>query len=145
MNRIGFIESLTQLLSTSSPSKIHTEETLKTYLLARINDFDIPNPHSWNEEADKLRQSLLQDVIFKGVPEDWISGEPDIEWKNTIHNGNGYRIRKLTYRALPGLVIPALLYEPEYLNKSVPGVLNLNGHVGPLGKAVDYKQVRCIN
>lgn len=145
MNRIGFIESLAQLLSKSSPSKIHTEETLKTYLLGRINDFDIPNPHSWNEEADKLRQSLLQDVIFKGVPEDWISAEPEIEWKNTIHNGNGYRIRKLTYRALPGLVIPALLYEPEYLNKSVPGVLNLNGHVGPLGKAVDYKQVRCIN
>ena len=78
MNRIGFIESLAQLLSKSSPSKIHTEETLKTYLLGRINDFDIPNPHSWNEEADKLRQSLLQDVIFKGVPEEWISAEPEI-------------------------------------------------------------------
>ena len=26
-----------------------------------------------------------------------------------------------------------------------PGVLNLNGHVGPPGKAVDYKQVRCVN
>ena len=27
----------------------------------------------------------------------------------------------------------------------MPAILNVNGHVGPEGKAVEYKQKRCIN
>ncbi|GIT30692.1 MAG: hypothetical protein Ct9H300mP1_27380 [Planctomycetaceae bacterium] len=48
---------------------------------------------------------------------------------------------------LPGLWIPASL-EPEGLDKSsgrIPVVLNVNGHDRPNGKAVRYKQIRCIN
>ena len=56
----------------------------------------------------------------------------------------GYRIRKLRYEAVPGLMIPALLYEPADLSGQVPVVLNVNGHDGD-GKAADYKQIRCIN
>ena len=56
----------------------------------------------------------------------------------------GYRIKKLRYEALPGLWIPALLYEPEKLKGRVPVVLNVNGHDSK-GKAAPYKQIRCIN
>ncbi len=123
----------------------HMVDSLKAYLLDRIPGFKLPDAETWEEEAGKLRQAMLDEVIFKGVPGEWRSGPPNVEWKEVIETGKGYRIRKLTYRALPGLVIPALLYEPDQLPETTPGVLNLNGHVGPPGKAVDYKQVRCVN
>ena len=40
--------------------------------------------------------------------------------------------------------IPGLLYEPTRLKGKVPVVLNPNGHHAG-GKAMDYKQARCIN
>ncbi len=135
----------------------HTVDTLKAYLLSRISRFELPDAATWEEEAGKLRQTVLEEVIFKGVPDAWRNGAPDVEWSDVIETGKGYRIRKLTYCALPdqpghsdqpdqpGLVIPALLYEPDDPAVPAPGVLNLNGHVGPPGKAVDYKQIRCVN
>ena len=47
-------------------------------------------------------------------------------------------------KRLPGLWIPALLYEPENLTGKVPAILNVNGHT-PLGKQYPPKQIRCIN
>jgi hypothetical protein len=58
--------------------------------------------------------------------------------------GKGYVLRKLRYEALPGLWIPAVLYEPDNLGEKVPAVLNVNGHAAT-GKATPYKQIRCIN
>ena len=45
----------------------------------------------------------------------------------------------------PALWVPALLYQPDPLPETVPAVLSVNGHVGPVGKAQDYEQLRCIN
>jgi len=45
---------------------------------------------------------------------------------------------------VPGLWIPALLYEPAKLTGKVPVILNTNGHEGA-GVANDYIQIRCIN
>ena len=129
----------------SSIHERHTVKALKAYLLDRIPGFKLPDADTWEEEARKLRRTMLDEVIFKGTPDDWRTAGAEVEWKDVIETGKGYRIRKLTYRALPGLVIPALLYEPDHLPEKTPGVLNLNGHVGPPGKAVDYKQVRCVN
>jgi dienelactone hydrolase len=58
--------------------------------------------------------------------------------------GKGYRIKRLRYEIIPGLWIPALLYEPEKLSGKVPVILNVNGHEGT-GVANDYIQIRCIN
>jgi cephalosporin-C deacetylase-like acetyl esterase len=61
-----------------------------------------------------------------------------------IQTGKGYRICKLRYEGYPGMWVPALFYEPTRLRGQVPAVLHSNGHhIG--GKAVDYKQARCIN
>ena len=133
------------LQSTASSGDTHILEALTAYLLDRVPGFSLPDAGTWEEEAGRLRQTMLAEVMFKGVPPEWRTGSPEIEWKDVIETGKGYRIRKLTYRALPGLVIPALLYEPDEPAEKTPGVLNLNGHVGPPGKAVDYKQVRCVN
>ncbi len=164
--------------SDRSNGQSHTLETLRAYLLGRVPPFELPDAETWEEEAGALRRTMLEEVIFKGVPDDWIDGASCVEWKDVIETGKGYRIRKLTYRAVPGqpgrsaqsaqsvqpgrsaqstqsgrpglssqpgLVIPALLYEPDDIPEKTPGVLNLNGHVGPPGKAVDYKQIRCVN
>ncbi len=129
----------------SSFHELNAVDALKTYLLGRIPGFKLPDAESWEEEAGRLRRTMLDEVVLKGIPDDWRTAGAEVEWKDVIETGKGYRIRKLTYQALPGLVIPALLYEPDHLPEMTPGVLNLNGHVGPPGKAVDYKQVRCVN
>src|SRR4029079_11680479 len=67
-----------------------------------------------------------------------------VEWLDTIAGGPGYRIKKLRFEAIPGLWVPALLYEPEKLKGRVPVVLNVNGHDSK-GKPAPHKQIRCIN
>jgi hypothetical protein len=87
---------------------------------------------------------VLDDVVFRGEAATWRDAPSRVEWLETLDTGPGYHVRKLRFEALPGLWIPALLYEPDDLRGKVPVVLNVNGHDAK-GKAVDYKQIRCIN
>jgi dienelactone hydrolase len=98
----------------------------------------------WESYAASTRAEVFRRVIFRGEAAAWRDAKTRVEWLDTIEGGPGYKIKKLRYEALPGLWIPALLYEPENLKGKVPAVLNVNGHDGK-GKAVDYKQARCIN
>ncbi|MDR3632825.1 MAG: hypothetical protein P4L84_03260 [Isosphaeraceae bacterium] len=98
----------------------------------------------WTEYAARTRAAAFERVIFRGEAAGWRDAKTRVEWLQTIDGGPGYRIKKLRYEALPGLWIPALLYEPEKLAGKVPVVLNVDGHDGK-GKAADYKQIRCIN
>ncbi len=103
---------------------------------------------AWEAHARVLRQRMLDEVVFRGEAARWRHHRGGVVWMETIPGGEGYRIRKLRYEALPGLWIPALLYEPLELDKlpaRIPVVLNVNGHDRPQGKAADYKQIRCIN
>jgi len=102
----------------------------------------------WESHAQVLRQRMLDEIVFRGEAAKWRTARSSVQWMETIPGGPGYRIRKVRYEALPGLWIPALLYEPEGLTKDsghIPVVLNVNGHDRPNGKAADYKQIRCIN
>ena len=118
---------------------------LRAYLLRHIPAFIPPsNAGEWVPRADALRQRVLDQVVFRGIPESWRSGQPEVIWGETLP-GKGYIIRKLRYEAVPGLWIGALLYEPTELKGKVPAVLNTNGHVGEPGMTIDYKQARCIN
>lgn len=98
----------------------------------------------WQHEADRIRRDVLEDVVFRGVPPAWRDASRRIEWLDTISGGPGYHIKKLRFEAIPGLWIPALLYEPDKLDGRVPVILNVNGH-DPNGKQAPYKQLRCIN
>ncbi len=97
----------------------------------------------WAAESTSLRKRLLNEVVFHGWPREWVDAPPRFEEAGIIA-GNGYRIRKLRYEIVPGFQSVALLYEPENLHGKVPAILNVNGHVGPPGKSVEYKQKRCI-
>jgi dienelactone hydrolase len=99
---------------------------------------------AWTAEAARIRSHLLRDVVFHGWPREWVEAKPKFEEAGVIQ-GQGYRIRKLRYEIVPGFESAALLYEPEKLEDKMPAILNVNGHVGPPGKAVEYKQKRCIN
>lgn len=100
---------------------------------------------AWQAEADRLRAAVLEKIVYRGEAAKWRDAPVRVEWAETIPGGPGYRIKKLRYEALPGLWIPALLYEPEKLEGKVPAVLNVNGHVGPPGNAYVPKQLRAIN
>lgn len=117
---------------------------LRQYILHRVAKSPAPSSaQQWTEASGRLRQHLLTDVVFHGWPREWVEAPAKFEEAGIVE-GHGYRIRKLRYEIVPGFQSVALLYEPENLNGKVPAILNVNGHVGPPGKTVEYKQKRCI-
>jgi hypothetical protein len=98
----------------------------------------------WEKYANRIRAEVLERTVYRGAGAAWRDAKTRVEWLGTIKGGAGYQIKKLRYEALPGLWIPALLYEPLALNGKVPVILNVNGH-DRNGKAATYKQIRCIN
>src|SRR5437667_11687230 len=119
---------------------------MKSFILSRVPPPPVATSAAqWTEESQRLRRHLLQDVVFHGWPPEWVTSSPKFEDVGTIETHQGYRLRKLRYEIVPGFQSVAILYEPEKLPAKAPAILNLNGHVGPQGKAVEYKQKRCIN
>ncbi len=117
---------------------------LRQYILRHVAKPPAPaSAEQWTAESASLRKRLLNDVVFHGWPREWVEAPPKFEEVGIIV-GNGYRIRKLRYEIVPGFQSVALLYEPENLHGKAPAILNVNGHVGPPGKSVEYKQKRCI-
>ncbi len=98
----------------------------------------------WSQEANRLREHWLNDVVYHGWPRDIVEAPARFEETGVIETGKGYRIRKLRYEIVPGFCSAALLYEPEGAQRGSPAILNVNGHVGAPGKTVEYKQKRCI-
>lgn len=123
-----------------------TEFQLRQYLMKHVTPVSVPaSAAKWSSEAQRVRTHLLDEVIFHGWPKEWVTAGPKFEEVGAIETGNGYRIVKLRYEIVPGFFSSALLYEPQPLKGPMPAILNVNGHVGPIGKAVEYKQKRCIN
>jgi len=97
----------------------------------------------WEKYSAPLRTRILNEVVFRGEAAKWRDAKTKLEY---LEEGaaNGYRLRRLRYEAIPGLWIPALIYEPEKLTGKVPVVLNVNGHE-KTGISTPYIQERCIN
>jgi len=145
------------LLRAAEPSAVHTflarevvtarttQVEAQEYLEGRVPRMPRLTTHAeWQKYADRLRADILDKVVYRGEAAGWRDARLAVEWLGTIDGGPGYAIKKLRYEALPGLWVPALLYEPEKLTGKVPAVLNVNGH-DVNGKAAPYKQIRCIN
>jgi dienelactone hydrolase len=117
---------------------------LRQHVLDRVAKPPAPtSAEQWTAESLRLRKRLLDEVVFHGWPREWVESPPRFEEVGIVA-GNGYRIRKLRYEIVPGFQCVALLYEPENVHGKVPAILNVNGHVGPPGKSIEYKQKRCI-
>ncbi len=104
---------------------------------------EVATASEWDARKQRHREEVYRKVLFRGEAAAWRDAKTAVDWQATI-DGPGYKIKKLRIEVLPGLWIPALLYEPENLKGKVPVVLNVNGHDAK-GKAADYKQIRCIN
>ena len=140
------VKSLLQskILSPGTPQR-----EVISFTVSRVPPMPVVDSQAaWEAHARVLRQRVLDEVVFRGEAANWRTATSSVQWMETISGGPGYRIRKVRYEALPGLWIPALLYEPEGLTKDsgrIPVVLNVNGHDRSAGKAARYKQIRCIN
>ena len=139
-------DAISQVLGEEILAPSVAVHQVKSYILSRVAPPPtVTSAQQWTEQAKRLRQHLLQDVVFHGWPNEWVNAPPKFEDLGVIETGQGYRLRKLRYEIVPGFQSVAILYEPEKMQGKLPAILNVNGHVGPPGKAVEYKQKRCIN
>ena len=121
------------------------QQEVQQYCEARIPPMpSVESREQWEVLAARIRADMLDKVVFRGEASGWRDAETRVEWLETLKDGAGYKIKKLRYEALPGLWIPALLYEPDKLPAKAAVVMNVNGHDGE-GKSANYKQIRCIN
>jgi hypothetical protein len=98
----------------------------------------------WEAKADNIRRDLLNKIIFRGEAAKWRDADTHVEWLDTVPGDSDYVIRKFRYEALPGMWLPALLYEPRQRGGAMPVFINVDGH-DELGYATPEKQRRCIN
>src|SRR5262245_20114394 len=141
----GVKEDVQELLSRPILAPEQTLTEVQAFCAARVPP--LPQPQSvaaWDGIAPSIRAQTLANTVYRGEADQWGKAPLIVEWLETIPGGPEYRIKKLRYEAVPGLWIPALLYEPEKLTGKAPVFLNVNGH-DPVGKATEYKQMRCIN
>ncbi|MEZ6055379.1 MAG: hypothetical protein R3C01_01620 [Planctomycetaceae bacterium] len=104
----------------------------------------ITSIEDWEMYVKDLRAKVLRDVVLRGEAAKWGAQPTEVEWLDTLETEHGYRIRKLRFQAVPGMFIPALLYEPTTISGKIPVFMNVNGHDSS-GKVAAYKQARCIN
>ena len=118
---------------TAAPSLEEIQKALETDLLGdelpleQVRAFaerrvpavpDIQDPAKWQTYSAKLRQQILDNIVFRGnLAKYWRESKSKVEWDKTIDKLPGYRIRKFRFEILPGWWCPALLYEPTNLGK----------------------------
>jgi dienelactone hydrolase len=118
---------------------------LREYLMKKVPKLPKPaTPEEWTAETKRLRQEVLDRVVFHGWAREWVEAPPKVEDLGLIPSGQGYRMRKLRYEIVPGFESVGILYEPETIHGKIPAILNVNGHHGLPGKAIEHKQKRCI-
>jgi len=138
-------DAVAPLLEKEVQPKAVTAYQLQRYLMKNIPKPVVPaTTERWNEEVQKLRKHILQDVVFHGWPQEWIDSSLRFEQTEVIETSHRYRLRKYRYEIVPGFASTAILYEPAQLDGRVPAILNLTGHE-PLGNLTEYEQKRCIN
>ena len=105
---------------------------------------ELSSVRAWERHKRRIRKQMFKRVIFRGEAAKWRRSKTRVVWTGVIDEDPTYSMKKLRYEVVPGLWAPAILYLPKSNTGQVPGVLNVNGHAKE-GKALDYKQLRCIN
>lgn len=140
------VRQVSSVLSRDLQNPEVTGMQLRQYAMRRVTPLKPPSSaREWDAQSQRIRRHLLDDVVFHGWPSEWVNSPPHFEEAGAVDSVEGYRATRLRYEIVPGFYSSAVLYEPADLKGKVPAILNVNGHVGPVGKAVEYKQKRCIN
>lgn len=137
----GVDDALRRPILAEAQTRVDTQ----VWLASRVPKFDVPaSADAWRRTADQLRQRVLGEVIYRGAAREWRTQAPRVEFVEDLP-GKGYIVRKLRFEAVPGLLVPGLLYVPTPAPSGpTPVVINVNGHEGT-GIANSYIQARCIN
>lgn len=137
----GVEDALKRPILAPNQTRVDTQ----VWTASKVPVLQIPqDPAAWEAYATGLRRRILDDVVYRGAAREWRQQAVTVEPAGEIR-GNGYIIRKLRFEAVPGLHVPALLYEPlPAPAAATPVVLSVNGHEGT-GVANSYIQARCIN
>lgn len=138
---LGLEEALGRPILASEQTRIDTQ----VWTASKVPVLRMPQDRAtWERDASRLRERILDEVVYRGTARDWRTQKVQVESAGEIA-GDGYRVRKIRFQAVPGLHVPALVYEPVPAPTSpTPVVLNFNGHEGT-GMANAYHQARCIN
>ncbi len=143
-------QAVPELLTDPLAQPLHTPDVvgyqLRQYLFKRAAQLPRPvKAEEWRTSATRIRKHLLEDVVYHGWSDAWVSSPPKFEEVGIIETGSDYRLRKLRYEIVPGFQSAAILYEPLNVQGKLPAILDVNGHEYGPGKAVEFKQKRCIN
>ena len=131
-------------LNTELQPPAVTTHQLTQYLARRSPKPPAPSTEAqWTAEARRLRRDLLDKMVLRGWPREWVGAPLKVEDLGVVPSPPEYRIRKLRYEVVPGFRVPAVLCEPAQSPKPMPAVLNLVGHERD-GKAVAHAQHRCV-
>ena len=134
-------EALARPILVADQTRIDTQ----VWLAAKVPVLQVPSTRAaWEAKARALRQRVLDEVVYRGQAKTWRTQKAKAEEFGVIE-AEGYRVRKIRFEAVPGLHVPALVYEPVPAPTTpTPLVLNFNGHEGT-GMANSYHQARGIN
>ena len=147
----GLNDALRRPILATEQTRVETQ----VWTATQVPLLQVPaSREAWEAEARTLRQRLLDEVVYRGAAREWRTQKVDVRSFETLPGG-GYRVRKIRFEAVPGLHVPALIYEPARAetagaerpapaDRRIPVVLNFNGHEGT-GLANAYHQARCIN
>ena len=63
-------------------------DQMTAFIIGQILPLAVPgNAADWTEEAESLRERVLEEVVFKGVPEYWREGNHQVVWGEIIETG----------------------------------------------------------
>jgi hypothetical protein len=148
---VAAAQSSQEMVDEFLPNPLQSPEVvtyqMQQFLMAHAPK--LPHPLSaahWTAEAQRIRLHVLNDVVYHGWPEAWVTAPPKFEDMGSVRvsAGAGYSLRKFRYEIVPGFYSTAVLYAPEHLEGKVPAVLDVLGHF-PTGKSMPFEQKLCIN
>lgn len=95
---------------------------------------DIQTAEDWKTKAPQYRQQLAEMLGLHPLPE----RTPLQATKTGDLAGDGWRVEKMHYQAVPGLYVTANLYLPEKVDQPAPTILYVCGHANVLKNGVSY-------
>ena len=105
---------VTPLLEQETLQQGLLHHLLGEYLVSRSPKLPPVPAHAeeWTAQANDIRRKLLQDVVYRGWPREWVEAPLRFHEVGPPQQHRGYRLQKLLIQIVPGLQISALLYEP---------------------------------
>ncbi len=114
---------------------------LQNYWERQVNEIemngglkDIQSADDWKAKAPEYRRQLAEMLGLDPMP----ARTPLQATKTGDLAGEGWRVEKMHYQAVPGLYVTSNLYLPEKVDKPLPAILYVCGHANVVKDGVSY-------